>query len=336
MTLTIEKNLPSISDLPDNYLIKVDHLSAITLSGQDKSSYLQGQVTCDVNQLNNNLLIGAHCDAKGKMISLFRLFERNNSFWLLQPKSTLKASLTALQKFGVFAKVDIQEADKNNIYALVGSKAAQHLQHQFKQIPDSMTPVVHANNSTLIYITCASEAKNTNQQAIYLVINEHDALEQIVANFFLPIYKHELWNFHEINHGFPLMNEASIGEYVPQMLNVQAINGISFTKGCYLGQETVARMQYLGRNKRAMFTLIGESKTLLNEESLIEMQLGDNWRRAGKILSYYQADNGSFYLQTVLASDIGNNSTLRIKLADDVYAPITFQALPYEINHEDT
>jgi len=331
MTLTIENKSPSISDLPDNYLINIDHFSAITISGQDKGSYLQGQVTCDVNQLNNNLLIGAHCDAKGKMFSIFRLFERNNAHWLLQPKSTLKASLAALQKFGVFAKVEIQHNESSKIYALIGSKAAQYLKQQFKQIPDSMTPVVQCNNTTLIYIACATEKTTNTQTAIYLIIDEINALEQIIAQFLLPIFKHELWNFHEINHGFPLMSEASIGEYVPQMLNVQAIHGISFTKGCYLGQETVARMQYLGKNKRAMFSLVGENKTALNDDSIIEMQLGENWRRAGKVLSYYQADDGNFYLQTILASDIKSDNKLRIKLADDLYAPLTFEPLPYDI-----
>ncbi len=130
------------------------------------------------------------------------------------------------------------------------------------------------------------------------------------------------------------MNETITGEYVPQMLNVQAINGISFTKGCYLGQETVARMQYLGRNKRALFTLKTTLKAPLTDSTIIELQLGENWRRAGNVLSYYQSDNGETYLQAVLASDINDDSTLRLKINDQQSTELLLSPLPYSITEQ--
>jgi len=330
MPLVIKNQLPSLSELPENYLIKVDDLSAIILSGEEKSSYLQGQVTCDVNQLNEqNLLNGAHCDAKGKMYANFRLFNRNNAHWLLQPTATISTSLAALQKFGVFAKVDIKKAENVVCYALVGNQAKASLKEEFTQIPDTMSPVIQAGSTTLLYI--ARNNNGTSEQH-YLLIDSQTKINTFLEKSLLPIFKHSIWNLHEILNGFPIMNTNIIGEYVPQMLNIQAINGISFTKGCYLGQETVARMQYLGRNKRALFTLITDSKLPVNEASVIELQLGENWRKAANVLSYYQADNGKCYLQTILASDINNDNNLRLKLSENQFVPLTIQALPYSLH----
>jgi tRNA-modifying protein YgfZ len=331
MMPTIENTLPSAQNLPENYLIQVTDLSAITLSGEEQSSYLQGQVTCDVNQLTTSALLhGAHCDAKGKMFSIFRLFNRDNSHWLLQPKKTVSASLAALQKFGVFAKVNISQAENYAFYAVVGKQAELQLKQHFQRLPDSMSPVVQCGSTTLLYI--ASIDVNVNQR--YLLIDQANTLSSLISQFNLPVYQQPLWTLNEIQNGFPIMSESSIGEYVPQMLNVQAINGISFTKGCYLGQETVARMQYLGRNKRALFILTAQLNEQIAAESLIELQLGENWRRAGNILSYYQADNGNVYMQAVLASDINSESTLRLALSDKQYAPLTIQTLPYSLNTE--
>jgi len=114
---------------------------------------------------------------------------------------------------------------------------------------------------------------------------------------------------------------------------LQAIHGISFTKGCYLGQETVARMQYLGKNKRALFSL--KSKSANNDSislkagDIIEQQLGENWRKAGDVLASYVSDDGTYYLQAVLASDIEAITNLRIKNHEN--SALSLVELPYNL-----
>ncbi len=327
MTISVIKQQPAFAQLPDNYLIQLSDVSAITLSGDEQLNYLQGQVTCDVQQLTDNTLLnGAHCDAKGKVYSVFRLFKREEAFWLLQPKATLPASLAALQKFGVFAKVTITEQQHNQCYALVGQQAGDILKAHFSQVPDSMTPVVQCGSTTLIYIS------HLNNISRYLLIDNTEQFSLPSRKLALPIYSQAVWNLHEIMAGFPLLNQSAIGEYVPQMLNVQAINGISFTKGCYLGQETVARMQYLGRNKRALFILSGNADKNITLDDVIEQQLGENWRSAGKLLSFYQADNGDLYLQAVLANNI--EGKLRLRTSTEKAYPLIKIELPYSLSQE--
>lgn len=322
MSITTETNIPSLEELPDTFLVSLDSYSAISLIGEEQTKYLQGQVTCDVNSSNdNNLLIGAHCNAKGKVFSVFRLINRNSAHLLIQPKASIDDSITELKKFGVFAKVDITLTNELSFFALVGEQATTILQDKFNQVPDSLTPVVQSNTTTLVYVA--------GKQARYLLIDESSVLESIIATFDQQIYHSSVWNLLEINEGFPQLSSKCIGEYVPQMLNLQAIHGISFTKGCYLGQETVARMQYLGKNKRALYSLRTSLAQPLEIDDVIEKQLGENWRKAGDIITSYQADNGECYLQAVLNSDLDNSTALRIKSQPE--SSIKVQSLPYSL-----
>jgi folate-binding protein YgfZ len=317
----MNNNLPSYNELPEVFAINLDSLGAITLTGEEQIKYLQGQVTCDVASLaKEKLLTGAHCNAKGKVFSAFRLLERQGNFLLLQPKSSIEQSLAELKKFGVFAKVEITQDTEHAYLAIAGQQASIKMAELFQQLPDSLTPVVHENNTTLVYI-----AGNTSR---YVIIDNVEKITEISTTFDFPIYEGALWNLLEISAGFPLLAQQYIAEYVPQMLNLQAINGISFTKGCYLGQETVARMQYLGKNKRALFALTGQNM-VVNLGDIIEKKLGENWRKAGDVLAVYQASNKQSYIQGVLANDIDDATELRVKTQD---SNLTILPLPYKLS----
>lgn len=325
MSLKLESNLPSLEQFPNAYLVSLTHYSAISLCGEEQSKYLQGQVTCDVTtSTEHSLLVGAHCNAKGKVFSAFRLLNRDNAHLLIQPKASIDSSITELKKFGVFAKVEITATDDLCFFALVGENAASLLADQFSRIPDSLNPVVQSDSTTLVYIA--------GKQSRYLLIDTTSKLDSTLIAMNLLIYPSAVWSLLEISEGFVQLSNESSGEYVPQMLNLQAVNGISFTKGCYLGQETVARMEYLGKNKKALFSLTSTLKQPIQEDDIIEKKLGDNWRKAGDILCSYQADNGECYLQAVLNNDLDNSTELRIKSQPE--SKVTIKALPYSVTGE--
>jgi folate-binding protein YgfZ len=321
MTDTPNSSLPSYSQLPKTFAISLELFSAISLVGEEQEKYLQGQVTCDINTLEQEkLLHGAHCDAKGKVFSAFRLIQRNNALLLMQPKSSIEKSLAELKKFGVFAKVEISELDDMNFFAIAGENASSKLVSIFPQMPDTLTPVIQHDSTTLVYISGKIER--------YILIDEPQALTTISKQLSLPVFNQAVWDLLEISEGFPTLSQTAVGEYVPQMLNLQAIKGISFTKGCYLGQETVARMQYLGKNKRALFALSGESSAV-KPGDIIEKKLGDNWRKAGDVIAAYQADTRECYLQAVLANDLETNTELRVKEKE---SQLSLMPLPYTLS----
>ena len=322
MTITIEANLPDLTQLPANYLVSLSHYSAIALCGEEQSKYLQGQVTCDVTTSSeHSLLVGAHCNAKGKVFSAFRLLNRNSAHLLVQPKASIESSISELKKYGVFAKVDISQTDELQFIALVGDDAVSLLKKLFTRTPDSLNPVVQSDSTTLVYIA--------GKQARYLIIDTADVIESVLTGINLPTFSNAVWDLLEISEGFVQLSSESSGEYVPQMLNLQAIHGISFTKGCYLGQETVARMQYLGKNKKALFSLVASLEKPIQADDVLEKQLGENWRKAGDILATYQADNGNCYIQAVLANDLDNSTHLRINSQPE--SKVLIEALPYAL-----
>lgn len=310
--------LPSLAQLPEVFSLELTQLSAISLTGEEQNHYLQGQVTCDVLSLaDSKLLTGAHCNAKGKVFSVFRLFNADGRNLLLQPKTTLEASLKELQKFGVFAKVDIAEASDLKFYAVAGSKSAEAIGKIVSTVPDSLTPVVEEQDVVVLYIGGETDR---------YVIATQKAFNDVIDAGITKLHQ-DVWQLLEITDGFPHMAESHVDQYVPQMLNLQAIGAISFNKGCYLGQETVARMQYLGKNKRALFSLVSQSNVPLENITLLEQQLGENWRKAGDVLASYHADDGEVYLQGVLASDIEVETALRAKEQTSLLCKI--KPLPY-------
>jgi len=317
---------PSIDQLPEFYVAKLPQLGMISLSGEEQEKYLQGQVTCDVNQLpESKLLHGSHCDAKGKLFSCFRLIEKQGKLLLIQTKASIEASLKELNKFGVFAKVDIEEEQSHSI-ALVGGELAQSkLTEILGAVPDALSPVIEIEELSVIYIAGSVQR--------YLVVAPENSLDSVIEKLSAEVVNPEIWNLLEITQGFPQVSQESSQTYVPQMLNMQAIAGISFTKGCYLGQETVARMQYLGKNKKAMFALVSDSNvTAVDEDLIIEKQLGENWRKAGDVISSYLSDEGQLYLQAVLASDTESTASFKLKSNG---SELSIYELPYHIQNEE-
>ena len=323
--------LPNLSTLPDNFIMPLPQLSAIELEGEDQQKYLQGQVTCDVNeQQAHSLQHGAHCDAKGKVLSVFRLMTHQGALLLLQPESSVKSSLTELKKFGVFAKVEISQASDLQFTCLVGEQVSQQLVNKIGSLPDALSPVVTYQDASLVYLA----GKITR----YLLVATPEESKQLLTTIEAEHVNHQVWQLLEISEGFPQLNESTVAKYVPQMLNLDKLAGISFTKGCYLGQETVARMQYLGKNKKMMAlltgrNLTGNNLTSNNPEALtsaigIEKQMAENWRTGGDVLASYQADTGELYIQAVVANELSDSDVLRVKDSDDVKLVLT--ALPYE------
>ncbi len=324
MPMNLQSQHPALEQLPESFAIVADNISAIRVSGDDANSYLQGQLTCDLSQLvEKQLLIGGHCDAKGKMFSAFRLITHNQDRLMIQSKGCLPSSLTQLQKYGVFAKVDINEADDLAFLALVGQQGVAFLEQQFGKVPDSFNPVVAEQGTSIIYIPGSLDR--------YLMVSDKAQLNDIAKQCQLPIYDHTLWTAIEIQSGFVHLNELAAGDYVPQMVNLQLVNGISFSKGCYMGQETVARMKYLGKNKRALFALQGhiDQVVTIADDAMLELQMGENWRRGGNVISHYQADSGELYIQAVLASDTEPDAVFRLKEHTDV--TFKLMSLPYSL-----
>ena len=290
----------------------------ISLTGADKLSYLHGQITQDLNKLtNNNYLWTGHCSAKGKLWGVFKLFSYQDSYYLTGSAVEVEQSLAELKKYAVFAKVEITAASEQLI-ALFGD-----------DLNDLLTQlnITFKNDDTACDFTHGKALKLDDNRVLLMVDDEFSLPNNIsITN------NDSLWKEAAILAAEPQLSADAIGEYVPQMVNLQAIGGISFQKGCYTGQETVARMKYLGKNKRAMYIVSGQSEGLLNEPDL-EVQLGENWRRVGKLVTQsYNSQTNTLTGLVVLPNDTDETSTLRSKHTPQV--ELSILPLPYSLEDE--
>lgn len=280
----------------------------ISLTGADRTKYLQGQVTCDVDLLNKgDASLGGHCDSKGRLWANFWLANLGEELLLVLNASLLERQLPELKKFAVFAKTEVAEVTAQwQVFGLAGEGLSHWLNEQ-----------VDGDNLWQggVIIPVAAE------HALLLLPADTPAPE-------LPVGNEQEWRGLMIQAGIPDLQAEQQGEYIPQMLNLQALNGISFTKGCYLGQETVARAKYRGANKKAMFILGGTAAEPIAANQDLELQLGENWRRAGTVLSVYQ-DGEQCLLTSVLNNNLEPDAVLRIKGQDD--SRLSLQALPYTL-----
>ena len=305
-------------------LISLDEWALVSATGPDSVSYLQGQVTLDVAALAaDQHLPAAHCDAKGKMWSTLRLFHRTEGLAYIERRNLRDAQLAELKKYAVFSKVTLEADDEAVLLGLAGEGARAALAELFSVLPDAQTQVVQQDDSTLLWFSLPAER-------FLLVTNAEKAaeLQRALADKAL-LNNSAQWLALDIEAGFPIIETDTSAQFIPQATNVQALNGISFKKGCYTGQEMVARAKFRGANKRALFWLAGQAGSVPAVNSSLEMQMGENWRRTGTVLAACRLENGDVWVQAVLNNDLEADTVLRVQ--GDEGGKLAIQPLPYEI-----
>lgn len=305
-------------------LIALDDWALITLTGPDTVKYLQGQLTADVAALtaSQHVLCG-HCDAKGKMWSTLRLFHYGEGLAYLERRSLRDSQLSELKKYAVFSKTTLSADDSVVLLGAAGLNIREHLAGVFDTLPDADNTVVQQPGATLLYLAQPAER-------FLLILSSGRA--QTLNEALLPALQandSRQWLALDIEAGLPIIDSTNSAQFIPQATNLQALQGISFTKGCYSGQEMVARAKYRGANKRALYWLAGTAATTPAIGDELELQLGENWRRTGTVLASCLLQDGTLWVQAVLNNDLDAQSLLRVR--DDSSSRLTVQPLPYSL-----
>ncbi|MFN1531237.1 tRNA-modifying protein YgfZ [Vibrio jasicida] len=312
-------NLSTQDALPELSISLLDNLGMITMVGDDKKSYLHGQVTCDVVSLEKDQsMLGAHCDAKGKVWSVFRLFHHNDGYSMVQPKSAIEVELKEIKKYAVFSKVTIEESS-DVVLGVAGKNA------------DAFISTLNADSGDVRAIEGGTAVKVAlNRWLLALTV---EAAQSLVEDSQATLTTHELWTRFDIEAALPYVAADAQNVHIPQALNVQALGGISFTKGCYTGQETVARAKYRGTNKRAMYIVKGVTVETLSEGAIeLERSVGENWRSVGALLTHYQFSDNQAMGLIVLPNNLDDDT--RLRLVDQPECEWEIAALPYSLDDE--
>ena len=308
--------LNSTDHIPELVVTDLKSWNLISVTGDDKESYLQGQLTCDLATLTpQESTLAAHCDAKGKVFSIFRCFQNKDGYSLFHHSSTIETSLKEIKKYSVFSKVEL-DISSDIAIGLLGSNA------------DNVIDNLSSTRGNVRTIDGGSAVKIENNR--WLLVLNCDAVEAILDSLHSAFFAEEdIWDKFDIEKGIPRIIEATQNTQIPQAFNLQAINGISFSKGCYTGQETVARAKYRGTNKRAMAIVKGHLESTSDLPLELERSVGENWRSVGALFAHYRYADGITIGLIILPNNLDKETTLRLTSQPDTNWQLV--NLPYTI-----
>jgi tRNA-modifying protein YgfZ len=226
-------------------LYPIAQLSVLTVSGKDAAQFLQGQITCNVYDVTSTQSsLGAICNPKGRAISTFLLTKSADAFLMVLPKELLVTVRDRLKKYVLRSAVTLTDSSDN--LCLLG--------------------LTDESNADFLATEAQTTAVRVNFGNRCLVIADVDNAISLWSEYLAQGYQASdstQWLYLDILAGIPWLTLATSEEFIPQMLNLDKLGGISLTKGCYTGQEIVARTHYLGKAKRALF--IAECKAATPE-----------------------------------------------------------------------
>ncbi len=218
--------------------------------GEEARSFLHGQLSSDVAALlPESSQLSSYNSPKGRVLALFRLFHRGEALALRLPASLAEVTQQRLKMFILRSKVEIQLVD----IACLGIKddsRAMRLRHQGLPLPETAETVTRQGDIQFI----RAPGEGVRLEAWGPVAAVAELAETLKADGFA-VATAAAWEWEEIRAGLPEVYPETREAFVPQMLNLHRLGGVSFNKGCYPGQEVVARMHYLGKLKRRLFRI---------------------------------------------------------------------------------
>ena len=238
-----------ISELAElNTICDLSHYGLLKITGPDASKFLQGQLTCDVTKVTNlSSRLGCYCNPQGKVIASFLIFLVNNAYFLFLPKSMVVILQSALQKYSVFSKVTVAPDNEFIMIGLTGTAIATFVSRSNYEVPAEITGVSQTRGLTCIkfpglYPRFACIATFATIKSLWL-----ELIRDLIPS------TDTVWHYNDILSGIANIYPESQSQFLPHRINYHLINAVDFKKGCYVGQEVIARLHYRGILKHHMY-----------------------------------------------------------------------------------
>jgi folate-binding protein YgfZ len=310
---------------PGNFICDASELGLILVNGDDAESFLQNQLSNDISYIDETRFqLSSYSTAKGRMLAILQVVRISNGFILITPISMVETLLQRLQMFVIQAKVSLANASGHfTRFALQTDKNAiidhPHLPKQEGQV---------IQNDSLISLQLSS----LDQQKRYLLLClSLDEAKSIWDEFkqHLQVGNFDAWRLSQIKSGMPTIYPQTSEEFVLQMANLDLLEGVSFQKGCYPGQEIIARMHYLGKLKRRLFlTSFKTDKCPLPGDEIIARG-AESPDGSGKVVDAVIDDEGTCYCLYIAQIKKATNDELC--LYDQSLVAIASMHMPYTV-----
>lgn len=299
------------------------HLGVIKVSGDDAQDFMQNQFTNDLRLTSvEQGQYNAYCSPKGRMLANFWLINNGDHFFLILARELMEASLKRLRMYVLMSKVVLE--DMTDSMPALGM-AGEHLDATLQNLGISL-PSGDLQHSVQGETHCL---RLPGPLSRVLIIAPKSQAETLFDKFDGTRVGNGVWRLLDIRSGIPMIYGETVEAFVPQMANLQLINGVSFKKGCYPGQEIVARMQYLGSLKRRMYHARVKVEQLPAVGSSLFATGSESGQGAGKVVDAQWAGPGVVELLAVAEIKSAEGDHLHL---DSVEGPeLDLLDLPYPI-----
>ncbi len=303
-------------------LCDLSHFGVLRVSGEDAESFLQNLLSNDIREVTpNRAQLSSFNTAKGRMLASFVIWREGNDYLLQLPRALAEPVRKKLSMYVLRSKVKITDtSDERVCLGVAGAEAATLLQKQFAALPQQAWETTHSDDTVIL---CRSTQRYQIATPVARAVALWQALQAAAT-----AAGSSCWDWLDIRAGIPFILPATQEAFVPQMVNFEVIGGVNFKKGCYPGQEVVARMHYLGKPKRRMYLA-----RVMSEEA---PQAGDDLFSAadaeqacGKVVQAACAAHGGFELLAVVQTEVAADFPVHLRALTG--PRLEFETLPYAL-----
>jgi hypothetical protein len=306
----------------------LSHFGLTGFSGEDAESFLQGQLSCDVRLANPSAAVyGSYCNPKGRMLASFLLWQ-NKGQYVMQLPAVLQAAIQKrLSMYVLRAKAKLADISDTLVrIGVAGANADALVARFFGNIPNRDLGIIPGEMGSVLRL---------GQDRFELILAPEqgpevwDCLNEVARPVGAPV-----WDWLQIKAGIPVILPATQEQFIPQMANLDAVGGVSFQKGCYPGQEIVARAQYLGKIKRRMYLANIRSMTAPETpvkagDELFSADMGE--QSVGMVVNATASPNEGFDVLAVIQTSSVEAGKVHWKTLNGPALEIV--PLPYSQNH---
>ncbi|MGK0440366.1 MAG: folate-binding protein YgfZ [Pseudohongiellaceae bacterium] len=316
---------------PTNYIAPLIHYGLLNTVGADAAKFIQGQSSCDIREVSlKKAQYGSFSNPKGRCFANFLISQSSADSFLLRIRDDISnTTQQTLAKYLAFFKAEQNPSEDYLCFGLKGDQAIQNLSQIFDEVPKQTLASSQQNNNHLICIDPENKryecwVKNNDLETLWPILNKN-----------IPLVDNIYWELDTVRLGLAELSSSTIDMFIPQMLNHQKTGAISFTKGCFTGQEIIARMQYKGKVKRRLYRVEFSSSAIISAGA--ELFIQNKAQAIGNVVNICPIvqnevdEQHQFEALAVLTHDASVEQQLF--LSDGSTVSISLLALPYSLDN---
>jgi len=311
----------------DNIVTDLSHLALIEISGDDAEEFLHGQFTINIYHLQKHLLkFSAWCNPKGQVRATFFIYRHDDGFTILLPAELKESFVKQLQMYILRSDVELLDKSDEKIRIGLNTQNAAFLVGLINSDPEQQGDIIQGdtkiyNDLHYLRIVSQGDEKNTHRYILIGSIDEQITLWKELVKHVTPVGT-SVWELLDIQAAYPWITTQTTQKFLPQILNLDLIDGLDYQKGCYPGQEIIARLHFRGQLKRSLY--LATCRTDAYPESGDQILSSEN-NTVGIVINT-QASEDIYYLLAVIDNDSIEN---KLSLRESDGQNIRLQTLPY-------